>query len=49
LQNIPGKGARVIDVEAIRKNWEAMDRWITDCGIGSAIFDSGLLQELMEE
>ncbi|MDM8552805.1 AAA family ATPase [Desulfobacterales bacterium HSG2] len=48
LQNIPGKGTKVIDIEETRRNWEDMNGWITDYGIGSAIFDSGLLQELME-
>jgi len=48
LQNVPGKGTKVINLEETRKNREALDGWITDFGIGSAIFDSELLQDVME-
>ena len=33
----------------IRNKREALAGWIADFGIGSAVFDSGLLQDLMEE
>ena len=49
LRNIPGRGTEVINLEDIRGDRAALDGWVTDFGIGSAIFDSGLLQDLMEE
>ena len=51
LRNRPGLGTEVINVEEIRKdqNRKGLDGWIIDFGIGSAIFDSGLLQDLMED
>ena len=49
LRNIPGQGTEVINLENIRGDRVALDGWIQDFGIGSAIFDSGLLQDLMEE
>ena len=49
LRNIPGRGTEVINLEDIRGDRVALDGWIQDFGIGSAIFDSGLLQDLMEE
>ena len=49
LRNRPGHGTEVINLEDIRPDREALDGWITDFGIGSAIFDSELLQDLMEE
>lgn len=49
LRNIPGQGTEVINLEDIRGDRVALDGWIQDFGIGSAIFDSGLLQDLMEE
>ncbi len=49
LRNIPGHGTEVINLEDIRGDRVALDGWIQDFGIGSAIFDSGLLQDLMEE
>ncbi len=48
LQNVPGLGTEVINLEDIRGDQAALDGWITDFGIGSAIFDSALLQDLME-
>ena len=48
LQNVPGLGTEVINLEDIRGDQAALDGWITDFGIGSAIFDSELLQDLME-
>ena len=49
LRNRPGLGTEVINLEDIRDNREGLDGWISDFGIGSAIFDSQLLQDLMEE
>ena len=48
LRNAPGLGTEVINLEDIRGDRAALDGWITDFGLGSAIFDSELLQDLME-
>lgn len=47
LQNVRGKGTEVISLEDIRRDRAALDGWITDFGIGSAIFDSELLPEMI--
>ena len=49
LRNRPGQGTEVINLEEIRGDRAALDGWITDFGIGSAIFESELLQDLMED
>ena len=49
LRNRPGLGTEVFNLEGIRDKREALAGWIADFGIGSAVFDSGLLQDLMEE
>ena len=49
LRNRPGLGTEVLNIEEIRDKREALAGWIADFGIGSAVFDSGLLQDLMEE
>ena len=49
LRNRTGLGTEVLNLEEIRDKQEALKGWITDFGIGSAIFDSELLQDLMEE
>ena len=49
LRNLPGRGTEVLNLEEIRKDRAALDGWMTDFGIGSAIFESELLQDLMEE
>ena len=49
LRNRPGLGTEVLNLEEIRDKREALAGWIADFGIGSAVFDSGLLQDLMEE
>ena len=49
LRNRPRIGTEVINIEDIRDKREALAGWIADFGIGSAVFDSGLLQDLMEE
>ena len=49
LRNVPGRGTEVLNLEEIRKDRAALDGWMTDFGIGSAIFESELLQDLLEE
>ena len=49
LRNRSGLGTEVLNLEEIRGKREALEGWIADFGMGSAIFDSGLLQDLMEE
>lgn len=49
LRNVPGRGTEVTNLEDIRGDRAAIDGWITDFGIGSAIFESELLQDLMKE
>ena len=49
LRNRPRLGTEVLNIENIRDKREALAGWIADFGIGSAVFDSGLLQDLMEE
>ena len=49
LRNLPGHGTEVLNLEEIREDRAALDGWMTDFGIGSAIFESELLQDLMEE
>ena len=48
LRNRPGRGTEVTNLEEIRDDRAALDGWIEDFGIGSAIFDSELLQDIME-
>ena len=49
LRNRTGHGTEVLNIEEMRRDRAALDGWIVDFGIGSAIFDSELLQDLMEE
>ena len=49
LRNRSGLGTEVLNLEEIRGKREALEGWIADFGMGSAIFDSELLQDLMEE
>lgn len=49
LRNRSGIGTEVLNLEQIKDKREALDGWIADFGIGSAVFDSELLQDLMEE
>ena len=49
LRNQPGLGTEVIDLEDRRGDDEALNGWIIDFGIGSAIFHSELLQDMMED
>ena len=49
LRNRPGLGTEVINLKDVSDKRDALDGWIADFGIGSAVFDSELLQDLMEE
>ena len=49
LRNLPGRGTEVLNLDDLRKDRAALDGWIEDFGIGSAIFESELLQDLMED
>ena len=49
LRNPPERGTEIISLEDIRRDRAALNGWITDFGIGSAIFDSELLQDVMED
>ena len=49
LRNPLGNGTEIINLDDIRGNRPALDGWITDFGIGSAIFHSALLPKSMEE
>ena len=48
LHNRPGRGTEVLNLEEILGDRAALKGWMTDFGIGSAIFNSKLLQDLME-
>ena len=48
LRNRPGFGTEVLNLEDYRDERESLQGWIDDFGIGSAIFDSELLQDVME-
>ncbi len=49
LQNCPGFGTVAHNLEDYHGQREALQGWIDDFGIGSAIFDSELLQDVMED
>ena len=49
LHNHPGVGTTVLNLEDYRGKRNALEGWIADFGIGSAIFDSELLQDVTEE
>jgi predicted ATPase len=48
LGNEPGIGTEVMNVEEMRAKQKSLRGWITDFGIGSAIFDSGLIENELE-
>ncbi|MDE0638664.1 MAG: AAA family ATPase [Candidatus Poribacteria bacterium] len=48
LRNRPGFGTEALNLEDYRAKKKALDGWIADFGIGSAVFDSGLLPDEME-
>ena len=49
LRNRPGVGTEALNLEDCSDKGEALKGWIADFGIGSAIFDSGLLSDEMED
>ncbi len=49
LRNRQGFGTEVLNLEDYSGKRKALDGWIADFGIGSAVFDSGLLPDEMEE
>ena len=49
LHNRPGFGTEALNLEDCSDKGEALEGWIADFGIGSAIFDSGLLSDEMED
>ena len=49
LRNRPGFGTEVHNLEDYRGKKKALDGWIADFGIGSAVFDSGLLPDELED
>ena len=49
LSNRRGSGTEVLNLEDYRNKKKALDGWIADFGIGSAVFDSGLLPDEMED
>ena len=49
LRNRPGVGTTVLNLEDYRSKRKALAGWIADFGIGSAVFDSGLLPDQMED
>lgn len=49
FHNRPGFGTEVHNLEEYRGKREALQGWIDDFGIGSAIFDSELLQDILED
>lgn len=49
LRNRPGSGTEVLNLENYRGKRKALDGWISDFGIGSAVFDSGLLSDDLED
>ena len=49
LQNRPGFGTEAKNLEEYSNKGEALAGWMADFGIGSAIFDSGLLPDEMED
>ncbi len=49
LNNRPGSGTEILNLEDYRDERESLQGWIDDFGIGSAVFDSKLLQDVMED
>ena len=49
FHNRLGSGTEVHNLEEYRGKREALQGWIDDFGIGSAIYDSELLQDIMED
>jgi len=49
LNKHPETGTEIFNLEDIREDQIALDGWIKDFGVGSAIFDSGLINPTEEE
>jgi len=48
LRNQPGSGTEVINLEEVQKDRDTLRDWMAEFGIGSAIFESQLLQDIVE-
>ena len=48
LRNRTGEGTEIFSLEEILQNQPALEGWVADFGIGSGIFESELLKEMME-
>lgn len=48
LRNEPGKGTQVINLEEVQQDREAVKDWMEEFGLGSTIFESQLLQDMVE-
>lgn len=49
LHNRLGSGTETLNVEDYSGKEEALEGWIADFGVGSAIFDSGLFEDILED
>ena len=49
LHNRLGSGTETLNLEDCSDKEEALEGWIADFGVGSAIFDSGLFEDIMED
>lgn len=47
LRNVPHHGTEVIPLDNLQREREGLKIWLNEFGIGSAIFDSELLQDIM--
>lgn len=47
LSNVPGKGTEVMNLDEIREDRKGLQNWIDEFGIGSAIFDSEMLKDIL--
>lgn len=47
LHNVPHRGTEVIPLDNLQREREGLKIWLNEFGIGSAIFDSELLQDIM--
>jgi predicted ATPase len=48
LRNEPGRGTQAINLEEVQKDREAVKDWMEEFGLGSTIFESQLLQDMVE-
>jgi predicted ATPase len=49
LSNPPGQGTQVMSLHQVQTDRAAIQGWMAEFGIGSAIFDSQLLQDILAE